>query len=591
MAQTPTARVVLYGMGPHRGPSGVRGIISDAAEIGASKYRGSGGEFHMTLPTNHPQAGACEPWQTHYSLQEWHEGAYVERFAGVISDFDATENDVVIYGIDYLALLDRIVDTRYVQGEPEKPPPDGSKHVSKTISEVVTNLLNYARNKDDSPVEFIDMGRIAPMPEKITIYSTFVGIGSFIQGLIDSHRQGSGKRSRLQVSHTSTGFEFRVSDDPGVERPGLKMQYGGLVQGFQIIGYGQFAARAHGIGRTQTGGELFYKSANAPGVPASVYGAIEDVAFYDNVADGKDLQRRVRQAAAKAAKVGKRIAIGLRVGGMHPFVGYSIGDLLPVRIKRGVIDTTRFGSGWWSVEGVEWRVHPDGNTELTLVVVPREDDVAPNPDLLVDQEVLPSPVDTSRIADGAISASKLADGAVTGAAIQEGAVGSAALAEGSVTGPAIAPGSVGSGAISSISADQVQGGTLGLGGEAGAVVEVRDASGTLIGTLTQDGIVMADPTDALKMVRLRNGVVEYSLNGGIDWSPAITSTGVVADAINEGQMPGGHNFIPNSGFEISEFSTPSAHVWTLAADWGVTIDTDVNVTKTGASLVMTTTAY
>ena len=92
----------------------------------------------------------------------------------------------------------------------------------------------------------------------------------------------------------------------GVDRPNLRMEYGGLVQGFQIIGFGDWAVKAHGIGRTQTGYELFYQSANAPGVsysPTDGYPAIETVEVYDNVADKNDLNRRVKQRAMTASRL------------------------------------------------------------------------------------------------------------------------------------------------------------------------------------------------------------------------------------------------------------------------------------------------
>ena len=53
------------------------------------------------------------------------------------------------------------------------------------------------------------------MPEKITIFSTFVSIGRFVQGLLDSHRSGTGARTRLWVARKSGGgYEFKVEPQP-----------------------------------------------------------------------------------------------------------------------------------------------------------------------------------------------------------------------------------------------------------------------------------------------------------------------------------------------------------------------------------------
>lgn len=610
MAAGAVARVVLKNMGSNRGPGSVKAIIADGANIGCSTYRDSGGEFHMTLPSNHPAAGACEPWLTHYAVEELVNGQYKERFAGIISDFDATDDDVVVYGIDYLALLDLIVDSRYDKDAPKKEPPDGSFYSKWSISKVMNNLLNYARAKADSPVGFIDMGRRDTFKEEVTIYSTFVAIGPFLQGLVLSHRQGTGKRSRLWVEKYSGGYRFRVANNPGVERPALKMQYGGLVQGFQIIGFGDFATVAHGIGRTATGGELFYAKASAPAIQPSVYGSIETVQFHDNVAGQNDLVRRVKQHAAQVARVGKRAAMGIKVEGLSPFEGYGITDMIPVKIRRNIIDTDRFGSGWWSIHGVEWRIFPDGHTELTLAILPREDKEKPDANLLVDQEVLPTPL-PAVIAEGSVTAIMLADGAVQANHLQSGAVGPDALAQGAVTGAAIADGSVDDADISSVGGDKITGDIIinATADEAGVLtpslrILTYDNDGNLIGELRPPddsvdppipgGFVMADLTYPQHMVRMAAGVVEYSVDGGETWLPAILGTGTVGDSITSGVLPGGHNVMPNAGFEMAPYATLASlatKIWTAAADWGATIGTDVNVLKTGTSLVMNDTTY
>lgn len=438
----PKARVVLRTTADERAPGTVTAIIDDAQNIAASTYYNSPGEFHMTLPLLHPQAGKCEPWRTHYAVEEHVNGLWVQRFHGILSDFDANENDIIVYGIDYIGLLGRVIDTRYVQGSPELPPPTGSKYISQTISAIISDLLTYAKAKQNTPVRFIPLGPIDSFPEVVTIYSTFTGITEMIFGLVDSHRQGTGKRSRFYAEHLGGGlyFQWRLADNPGVDRPNLRMEYGGLVQGFQAIGFGDWAVKAHGIGRTQTGYELFYQTASAPGVDytsANGYPAIETADVYDNVADLNDLQRRVKQKAMTASRIGKRIALGLRSEVLSPFDGYDIADSVPINIQRGAIDTTRWGSGYWSIYGVEWRVKQDGSAETTLVVSPKEVAQAINADTLTDNEALPAPIETVRIADGAIDPSKLADGAVT----------TPKLADTAVTNEKVADDAIGTGQI------------------------------------------------------------------------------------------------------------------------------------------------
>jgi hypothetical protein len=393
---TPKTRVMIYALdGTTRGPTGEAvAIIEDAANIGAATYMNSPGEFYMTLPALHPQVGVIEPWRVHYHVQVWKGDRYVTRFFGLITDFDATEDDVVFYGIDYLALLSKIVDTRFDPDAPDKPFNEGgSKYVAETISGIIGDLLSIARNKPDSPVNFITLGNIAVMPEETTIYSTFAEMLGVITGLVQSHRQGTGKSSQIVVRQKASdgGFEFRLLDDPGVERDNLRMEYGGLVQGFRLIGFGDFATVQHGVGRVRNGFNIFYRTKTADGLTisgADGYGRIEQVDLWETVNDSNDLERRVKQVSAERARIGKRVALGLRVDAVAPLDGYQIGDFIPVHIQRGVVDTEAYGSGYWTIVGVEYRVFPDGHTETTLVILPREDGVEPDPDIIPSVEVL-----------------------------------------------------------------------------------------------------------------------------------------------------------------------------------------------------------
>ncbi len=388
-------RVLIYAMDETtRGPTGAPiAIIEDASNLGAARYMNAPGEMFMTLPATHPQIGVVEPWRVHYAVQIWNGDRYVNKFFGIVTDFDATEDDVVMYGIDYLALLGLVVDTRFDAEAPDKPfSQGGSKYVSETISGIIGDLLSIARNKANSPVNFISVGSLDVMSEETTIYTTFAQMLGIITGLVASHRQGTGKSSQIVVREKAAGgFEFRLLDDPGVERDNIRLEYGGLIQGFRLIGFGDFATVTHGVGRVRNGFTIFYRTKTADGIDlggANGYGRIETVRLYEQVNDSNDLERRVRQDSASNARIGKRIAMGLRVDALMPFDGYDIGDHVPVLIQRGVVDTTNYGAGYWTIVGVEWRIYPDGHTDLTLVVLPREDASEPDPDIITSSEVL-----------------------------------------------------------------------------------------------------------------------------------------------------------------------------------------------------------
>lgn len=500
-----------------RGPGPVVAIVEDPSALGASKYLNQPGEFHMTLPSLHPQAGEIEPFQTHYSVQHWWGDRYVPRFEGLVTDFDATEDDVIYYGIDYLGLLDLTVDERYDITSPDKPHSQGgSKYVSQTITAIITDQLNDSRSLDNAPVKFISNGALDVFSETVTIYSTYSPRLTFINGLIESHRQGTGKRSRIWVERTLAGaYRWRLSDDVGVERDNLPLELGGLVNNFRLVGFGDFAVIAVGIGRTTQGTQVLYRKASAPGIAPEVYGRIIRPQFYQDLYDINDLARRVSQEAARLGRVGKRVALGLRVRALRVFDGYELGDSFPVKIKRGVVDTSRYGSSYWTLHGVEWTLEANGTDDLQLVILPREDGVAPSADLLP----------------------------FTGTWSNEWAVGYAGPDE-TVT--------------SRYYLDQVTG-----------QVWVRDfttGEWILLTSNPDPSFTVTDLNNPLNVVRLRNGVLEYSRDGGVTWTPFLTGTGADAGGITEGIMPGGSNLIPDGSFEMAAFPTAA----TSTATW----DTD-----------------
>lgn len=365
-------------------------IIEDAANIGGSAYHNAAGEVYFTLPATHPQVGVIEPYQVHYAVEIYHGDRWREVFAGVVTDFDATDDDVVFYGTDYLGMTDKVVDSRYNPAAIDAPAPTGSKYTDKTITEVINDQLTMAKGKTNSPIAFIAHSTYDVFPEKVTIWSTFVSVFSFITGLMESHQQGTGKRSRLWVQKNTAGYQYLLKDNPGVERPNIRLEYGGLVQGFRLTAFGEFATFAHGIGKARDGANLYYTSEQGAGIDPAVWGRIETIRLWDDVTDKNDLQRRLKQQAARSARIGKRIAMALRVDTLQPFDGWDIGDHVLVDIVRGVVNTNAYGSGYWTIMGVEWFAFPDGHTDMTLVVLPREDNVPPDTDLIPTNPIYPN---------------------------------------------------------------------------------------------------------------------------------------------------------------------------------------------------------
>jgi hypothetical protein len=385
-----------------RAPGKPVAIIEDAANIGASEMFNSGGEFYFSLPAIHPQVPVIEPYQVHYALEHFRGESWREVAAGIITDFDATDNDVVFYGQDYMAILARQVDERFnptaTADAAAKLWPEtggGSKYVNRTIKQIVKDQLDRSINDAGSPLAFFTTGTIDPMDESISIFVSFKERLPFIAGLIESHRAGTGKRTRVMVQKSATGvYSWVVKDTAGRDRPNIRMEYGGLVQGFRVVPFGQFSTRLNAIGRIYNQSKMEYYVAHAPtpsGQDASyfeeVYGRFATATTYQDITDLNDLKRRAKQAAGKMTRVGKALALHLRPGALHIKDGWDICDSIFVDINRGVVHTTRMGSGYWTIWGWTWELAPTGEETITLSVLPKEDSSAANPDLIPSEPV------------------------------------------------------------------------------------------------------------------------------------------------------------------------------------------------------------
>lgn len=377
-----------------RGPGNVVAILENAKSAGASIVYNSPGEAHFTLPVDHPQLSVIEPKQVHYGIDFYSGDGWRETFAGLVDDMDATDNDIIFKCFDYLALLDAVNDERYVPSDPDRSyTKGGSKYSDVTIRTIVLDQLNRARALANSPVGFITVGSVATMNEKVTIWSTMQPVLSFIAGLLDSHRQGTGKKTRIKVRRTSAGgYEFVVEDAPGLTRDNLRMRYGELVNGYRVVLFGEgWSNVTHGIGRTREGIRVLYKTVNAPGIDQRIWGRFSKAVILDNVSDENDALRRTKQVAIRTSKFGQGLAMALRTLLMKPLDGYDVTDDFPVAIVHGAVNTDRYGSGYYTCWAVAWEGGDDGRFNTILTLSPREDTSSPDADLIPSVNISTQP--------------------------------------------------------------------------------------------------------------------------------------------------------------------------------------------------------
>lgn len=394
-------RIVLLGIDKEsRGPNGVvKAIIENPGAMGLMWNATAPGALWFNLPADHPQVSVIEPWVTHYRVEQYRKGRWFVLQYGVIHDFDAKEEEVIFLGTDYLGLLTYSYEgaiqpkgnlRKKIGNSPKELA--GSRYFDKPISYIIKDQLTRARLQENhSPVKFIQIGHIAPMKSKVTIYAHYRQRLNFIRGLIDSHRGATGgqgeRRARLRVHFKDGRHQFQLLDNAGDNKPGLRLEYGSLLQGYQVIAMEDFITRGYGWGREPNASRPYFEAMNAEGVSRADWGTLAQAFEYVDVSDKQDLIRRLRNAVTVGSRVGKSVALALRVGGLDPFDGFDILDALPIRIQDGVVDTTRYGSGWWVIWKVEWFVYSDGHDELRLTVRPRGDHGEVEPNLIPSEPI------------------------------------------------------------------------------------------------------------------------------------------------------------------------------------------------------------
>jgi hypothetical protein len=397
---SPVTRIVLYSLDTkNRGPKDVVGIIEDAANIGVSWYANAPGQLYFTLPVTHPQVGVCEPLTTHYQVQQFRRGRWKMLAAGLLYDFDARENDTIFYGMDYLGLLSWSIEaakqpaTNHKKRMPTtSSKTSGSRYFKKTIKAIIRDQLKRARYQDsNSPVKFIDhtAGNIGNFDTKITIYASYVQRLDFIRGLIDSHKGaittgGGERRSRLRVRFRKDikRWVFDALDAVGSDRDNIRLEYGSLLQGYNVVAMGDYANLIYAAGHEPNKLKPHFAKAASPGVSQTDWGSIGQSRFWADITDNQDLNRRARAEAIKASRVGKKVALGIRVHGLAIWDGYEVLDNIPLSIDDGVVNTDNYGSGYWTIWGGEYRVYPDGHDETTLIIRPKGDGAAIDTDLI-----------------------------------------------------------------------------------------------------------------------------------------------------------------------------------------------------------------
>jgi hypothetical protein len=121
-------------------------------------------------------------------------------------------------------------------------------------------------------------------------------------------------------------------------------------------------------------------------------------------------------------------------------------------------------------------------------------------------------------------------------------------------------------------------------------IKVYNDDAELVGLWNETGLYIYSEDDPNDYVRLSDGGISIYVDG-VEQA-TLTPDGLNASALTFGSLPGGHNVILNSSFELSDFAAePSQATWTASGDWsGTEVDSD-NLTTGAGALTMAAASY
>lgn len=122
-------------------------VIKDARDVGVQLYANDAGSCYFTLPVDHPAIPLINPLSQHYVIQRWNGSSYDTIQSGFITDYDASSNEVVVTGVDYMTTLNKYYT-------PIHGPELGAKAIPNTDTTILVD--NTAPTADVTPKTVID---------------------------------------------------------------------------------------------------------------------------------------------------------------------------------------------------------------------------------------------------------------------------------------------------------------------------------------------------------------------------------------------------------------------------------------------------
>jgi hypothetical protein len=155
LALSSSVRIRVFDIGTDRGVGNELCVIYDAKNIGSEVYANDVGSAFWTMPIDHPLIPYLVPLKRHYKIERKSGNNWVLIGAGIISAYDATNDEIVYEGMDYMTMMSMHYtalvgpqagsETAIIRAEPEA--------VTETVGPVTITASRSASVLDDGTAD------------------------------------------------------------------------------------------------------------------------------------------------------------------------------------------------------------------------------------------------------------------------------------------------------------------------------------------------------------------------------------------------------------------------------------------------------
>ena len=359
MASISPFRIKLWDIHPtHRGRLSLKAVIEDAADIGVSQYANEAGEMFFTLPMKHPQIAECVPLTRHWEVSRRNSaGTYDILGKGLLDDYDASGDEVIFYGLDYLGVFTKSITA------------NNQSYASTLIGNIIQTQFTDYRAASNSPIGFLASGTINVSTRTVTVVTSFEERLAFWRGLLEILQGAGTTRPLLSINNQADPPTFNFVANDGQDRNDIRLEYGKGVLDFRYVpGFANLATTNRAMGVKREGASVLY-STQVYGA-SSTYGDLQMSALYTDLINQAELDSRALAELRDRYDRGGSLYVSLsqdQISRTLPGVHWNIADSMKVVVNRGIVDIDALYTGW----GYEWLGKSDGSESLFIDLQPK----------------------------------------------------------------------------------------------------------------------------------------------------------------------------------------------------------------------------